>query len=122
MELEMEIEIINIIDTTTENGELQTEYADGTKKWYLNGQLHRTDGPAADYADGDKFWYLNGELHRIGGPAVEYADGRAKLWYLNGELHRTDGPAADYADGRQEWYVNGKQFTDMKLFFKAVMR
>jgi hypothetical protein len=27
----------------------------------LNGQLHRTDGPAIEYADGDKSWYLNGQ-------------------------------------------------------------
>ena len=46
-----------------------------TKAWYLNGKLHREDGPAVEFADGDKFWYLNGKLHREDGPAVEYADG-----------------------------------------------
>ena len=34
---------------------------DGTKSWYLNGKLHREDGPAIECADGNKFWYLNGE-------------------------------------------------------------
>jgi hypothetical protein len=32
----------------------------GTKRWYLNGKLHREDGPAIEYADGNKGWYLNG--------------------------------------------------------------
>ena len=50
-------------------------YDNGTKKWYLNGQLHRTDGPAIEWADGSKFWYLNGKRHREDGPAIEYARG-----------------------------------------------
>ena len=32
---------------------------DGDQYWYLNGQLHREDGPAIIYADGDQRWYLN---------------------------------------------------------------
>jgi hypothetical protein len=32
----------------------------GTKRWFLNDKLHRTDGPAIEYADGTKMWYLNG--------------------------------------------------------------
>jgi hypothetical protein len=27
----------------------------------LNGQQHRTDGPAVEDADGDKEWWLNGQ-------------------------------------------------------------
>ena len=56
----------------------------GDKHWYLNGKLHREDGPACEYADGTKYWYLNDERHREDGPAVECADGD-KLWYLNGK-------------------------------------
>ena len=56
---------------------------DGTKRWYQNGNLHRTDGPAEERADGTKQWYQNGNLHRTDGPAVEWADG-TKRWYLNG--------------------------------------
>ena len=47
--------------------------------------FHREDGPACEYgeyAGGHKEWYLNGELHRIDGPAVEWADG-TKYWCLN---------------------------------------
>ena len=36
-------------------------YPNGDKSWYLNGKLHREDGPAIEYADGNKFWFLNGE-------------------------------------------------------------
>ena len=59
------------------------ERADGSKEWYLNGKLHREDGPAVEYTDGTKYWYLNGERHRTDGPAVEGVNGY-KVWYLNG--------------------------------------
>ena len=57
-------------------------YPNGTKYWYLNGKLHREDGPAVEFADGDKFWWLNGKRHREDGPAAEEAHGH-KSWYLN---------------------------------------
>ena len=58
----------------------------GTKAWYLNGKLHREDGPAIEYADGTKAWCLNSKLHREDGPAIECADG-TKAWYLNSIEH-----------------------------------
>jgi hypothetical protein len=67
-----------------------TEYTvrvsfDGSKYWYLNGKLHREDGPAVERPNGTKRWYLNDQRHREDGPAVEFYDG-TKFWYLNGEL------------------------------------
>ena len=62
---------------------MTVDVANGSKHWYLNGKLHREDGPAIEYPNGDKRWYLNGKLHREDGPAVEYANGN-KYWYLNG--------------------------------------
>ncbi len=59
------------------------EDADGAKRWYRNGQLHRDDGPAVERADGTKEWWLDGQLHRDDGPAVEWADG-TKVWWLDG--------------------------------------
>ena len=50
-------------------------YDNGDKYWFLNGKLHRSDGPAIEYANGNKYWYLNGKLYRINGPAIEYVDG-----------------------------------------------
>jgi len=94
---------------------------DANKRWYLNDELHRVDGPAEEMVDGSKFWYLNGILHRVDGPAVEwagilhrvdgpaeeYADG-TKFWYLNGKKHRVDGPAIEWGDGDKHWYLNGE--------------
>jgi hypothetical protein len=78
--------------------ELKT-YSDGTRAWFLNGQLHRTDGPAMELTNGTRKWCLNGKLHRPDGPAIEWANG-TREWYLNGKkctgkLHRalTQGPA-----------------------------
>ena len=59
-----------------------TTYADGDKRWALNGKLHREDGPAVECTNGHKVWWLNGKRHREDGPAVEYADG-GKVWFLN---------------------------------------
>ena len=84
------------------------EYANGNKYWYINGQLDRFDGPAIEYADGEKRWYTNGQLNRANGPAIEYPDGR-KAWFINGQLNRADGPAIEYPNGRKEWYRNGKE-------------
>jgi hypothetical protein len=33
----------------------------GDKFWLLNGESHRVDGPSSEWADGHKTWYLNGE-------------------------------------------------------------
>jgi hypothetical protein len=85
-------------------------YEDGTKFWYLNGKLHREDGPAIELANDNKFWYLNGKCHREDGPAIEYANG-TKHWFLNGEYHREDGPAIEQADGTKFWYLNGENLT-----------
>jgi hypothetical protein len=80
---------------------------DGTERWYLNGKLHREDGPAVIYARGTQMWYSNNKLHREDGPAIIYADG-TQIWYRNGQRHREDGPAIIYADGTQNWYHNGE--------------
>ena len=77
------------------------------KEWWLNGKLHREDGPAAEYADGGKYWYINGKRHREDGPAIEDATG-SKEWWLNGKQHRADGPAVEYASGTKAWWLNGK--------------
>ena len=59
-------------------------YPSGTKEWYLDGKLHREDGPAVEWDNGDKQWCLDGKLHREDGPAAEWSDGY-KEWYLNNE-------------------------------------
>jgi len=80
-------------------------------EWYLNGKLHRTDGPAVAQVGGHKSWYINGELHRTDGPAFEGLYGY-KAWYIHGKLHRTDGPAIEYANGTKQWWINDIRVTE----------
>ena len=61
----------------------------GNKHWYLNGNLHREDGPAIERGNGDKLWLINSRLHREDGPAVEKENGE-RLWYLNGDRIKYD--------------------------------
>ena len=54
--------------------------------WYINGQRHRTDGPALEFPDGMQHWCLNGKLHRVDGPAItDVSASVATPWYyVNG--------------------------------------
>ena len=58
---------------------------------------------------GDKFYYVNGILHREDGPAIEcnYGD---KFWYKNGKRHREEGPAVEWCDGDKEWWLKNKYY------------
>jgi len=80
---------------------------DGSKRWWLGGNLHRADGPAFEHYDGSKYWYINGKLHRVDGPAIERSSG-GREWWINGRLHRIDGPAVIGASGYVAWWRNGK--------------
>jgi len=90
----------------------------GNKIYYKDRaltKLHRLDGrPAVEYADGSKEWYVNGQLHRLDGPACEAANGY-KLWCVGGRIHRLDGPAVEYSNGRKYWYVDGKRLSEEKF-------
>ncbi len=86
-------------------------YPNGGKSWWLNGGLHREDGPAYEEANGYKSWWWNDKRHREDGPAIEYASG-SKIWWLNGKLHREDGPAYEGTNGDKEWHLNGREVTE----------
>ena len=58
---------------------------------------------------GTEVWYLNGKVHRTDGPAIIHPEGCA-LWLRNGKLHRLDGPAITHADGSEEWWVHGVRY------------
>ena len=36
------------------------QVANGTKRWYLKGQLHRENGPAVEWVNDNNEWHLNG--------------------------------------------------------------
>jgi hypothetical protein len=63
------------------------------------------------YADGSKYWYLNGKIHREDGPAVAHSDG-FKSWWLNNKRHREDGPAIEFSNGEKHWYLNDERLTE----------
>jgi hypothetical protein len=93
-------------------------YPNGDKAWYLNGILHRTDGPAFEWADGSKAWLLNGKYHRTDGPAVEGADG-SKEWWLDGKFHRPDGPAVERTDGSKAWWLDDEEVPWQIVYHQA---
>ena len=62
------------------------------------------------YDNGSKNWYINGKLHREDGPAIEAPDGY-KAWYINDNLHREDGPAIEWGNGDKEWFIHGVELT-----------
>ena len=56
----------------------------GTKRWFLNGNLHREDGPAVEYLGGLKYWYLhNKKAHPE--TLVDYHLSRGTFCYYNEE-------------------------------------
>jgi hypothetical protein len=54
---------------------------------------------------------VDGEQHRTDGPAVEWANG-SKQWWVNDQRHRTDGPAIEYTDGMKRWYIHGEELSE----------
>jgi hypothetical protein len=57
------------------------ELADGSKFWFLNGKVHRKDGPAIEWANGNKDWYLNGELYREEKAVVQWSNDSKRWWF-----------------------------------------
>jgi hypothetical protein len=80
---------------------------DKRKEWWVNGQLHRTEGPAIIWENGREKWFCQGKCHRIGGPAIKYEFG-GEEWWLHNQLHREDGPAVIASDGTQMWYYHNQ--------------
>jgi antitoxin component YwqK of YwqJK toxin-antitoxin module len=78
--------------------EVEKEYYESgnvyCESYYINGKIHREDGPAYIwyYDNGDvayKGYYIKGELHREDGPAIIRYHENGNVWheyyYLNGE-------------------------------------
>ena len=97
------------------------EFEDLSKVYYVDGKLHRTDGPAiigknSKYLTISERYYVDGKLHRTDGPAEILCDDSGikeyERYYIDGKLHRTDGPAdIRYFDNGfikiEKYYVNG---------------
>lgn len=85
------------------------------ERYYLNGKLHRTDGPAkVEYYDNGQIsleeHHINGLIHRDDGPAVEqyFVSGERSsvTYYKNGKPHNENGAAhvRYYESGATERY------------------
>jgi hypothetical protein len=103
-------------------------YPNGQKwfeEWWLNGELHREDGPAIQFwrKNGQKekeVWKNNGKDHRKDGPARQYwySNGQKKIeiWLLNKKWHRENGPAyQDWSENGkklfEQWFLNNKEYS-----------
>ncbi len=88
--------------------------------YYRDDMLHRENGPARYVISkhgvmrGKRYqWFVNGNIHREDGPASTIHDYDtdeviADIWFLNNTYHCSDGPAVrNYRTGVYEWYVNG---------------
>ena len=42
------------------------EWADGSRIWWVDGQLHRVDGPALELPSGTREWWVHGKRVREG--------------------------------------------------------
>jgi hypothetical protein len=98
-------------------------YPTGTKEWYLNGELHREEGPCTACKDcqSGNFEPASGDPEvspkekslakpktcSKPGPASVYPNG-TKHWFLNNKLHREDGPAIVWPNGEKQWWLNGE--------------
>ena len=89
--------------------EYKTLFGDIVKEYWVNGKLHREDGPARSYSSGTYYWFLNGKLHRLDGPAIILLDG-CKKYYQYGNLHRLDGPAIE-TKYYIEYWINGREYS-----------
>ena len=101
--------------TTTKQGTEHRIHPDGSEYWYMDGAIHREDGPAVTWPGGHLSWYKNGALHRDDGPAVTDGNG-SRYWFRCGQCHREDGPAVVKPDGSTEWYLHNTKVTSYKEF------
>ena len=63
-------------------------------------------------AYGNKRWYVDGKIHREDGPAIILHTG-TEIWCFDGEYHRLDGPAYIWVNSTPEWWFNGYYVDDM---------
>ena len=64
-------------------------FSNERKFYHLNNQdtLHReNDLPAVERPNGTKEWWLNGDLHREKGPAIEFFNGKKEWWWYGEKL------------------------------------
>lgn len=68
---------------------------DQTIKYYVDGKLHRLDGPAVIRPNGNNSWWHEGKLHRLDGPALDW--GRDGIGFFIHGRKVTETAMIDYA-------------------------
>jgi hypothetical protein len=96
-----------------EDGPAAIWRASDCERYYINGKLHRDNGPAVIFRCGIKKYYKHGKLHREDGPAAIYSSG--EQYYRDDKLHRDDGPAAIYANGTEQYYRDDKFYYERSV-------
>ena len=83
-------------------------------KYYLNGVLHRENGPAVEGFNGIKEWYWAGLRHRALGPAIEYPDGSKEWWHhgLRTKVEWADGASTTWWEKKEEKEARREEFID----------
>ena len=64
-----------------------------------------------EYLNGTLIYFLNGFIHKEDGPAIIRSTGTI-IYYLNGKRHREDGPAIIYSFGLEYYYLKGNNITE----------
>ena len=64
------------------------------------------------------FYFVNGVIHREDGPALKHING-TKEWFINGKRHSLDGPAIEWHTGNVEYYIEGVEYSTKKEFEAA---
>lgn len=90
----------------------------------LDGQLHKTDGPAVYSDTGYQEWWLRGNKHRTDGPAI--VSRSYKEWWLDGKRHRSDGPAVESKSkghlAKGKWWIHGKAYANRAAWLAGKRR
>jgi len=82
-------------------------------------KLHNPTGPALILSDGSKQWWINGQLHRKKFPAVIWKNGDVEYFNL-GNLHREDGPAIIWGDEKYEnveFWIYGEMYSKKEFMW-----
>lgn len=89
------------------------ELNSGYCQHWINGKLHRLDGPAVYNVTRSFFeYYENNKFHRLDGPAriirrPPTPEHDIEQWFCEGKFHRMDGPARIAQNGSVEYYIHG---------------
>ena len=69
--------------------------------YYLEGLLHREDGPAVVYDNGTQEWWVKGSRHRLDGPAIYYSENIVKKY--------------GHISSRMYW-INGSNYSESSFY------